>query len=59
VATITAMIGEVWGYYGNFGEQWLLAMIGSVILVCDIWIVLEGLRLLVGTKRGLEWTSAT
>jgi carbon starvation protein len=59
VATITAMIGEVCGYYGNFGEEWLLAMIGSVILVCDIWIVLEGLRLLVGTKRGSEWTSAS
>jgi carbon starvation protein len=59
VATITAMIGEVWGYYESFGEQWLLAVIGSVILVCDIWIVLEGLRLLVGTERGSEWTSAT
>ena len=34
-------------------------MIGSVILVCDIWIVLEGLRLLVRTKRGSEWTSAS
>ena len=59
VATITAMIGEVWGYYESFGEQWLLAVIGSVILVCDIWIVLEGLRVLVGTERGPEWTSAT
>jgi hypothetical protein len=59
VATIAAMLGEVTGYYGNFGEQWLLAVIGSLILVCDIWIVLEGLRVLAGTERGLEWTSAT
>ena len=58
-ATITAMLGEVYGYYGNFGEQWLLAVMGSLILVCDIWIVLEGLRVLMGTERGLEWTSAT
>jgi carbon starvation protein len=58
-ATITAMLGEVYGYYGNFGEQWLLAMIGSLILVCDIWIILEGLRVLVGTEGKLQWTSAT
>jgi len=59
VATITAMLGEVYGYYGNFGQQWLLAVIGSLVLVCDIWIVLEGLRVLVGTERSPEWTSAT
>ena len=58
-ATITAMLGEVYGYYGNFGEQWLLAVMGSLVLVCDIWIVLEGLRVLMGAERGLEWTSAT
>ena len=58
-ATITAMLGEVYGYFGNFGEQWLLAVIGSLVLVCDIWIVLEGLRVLIGTERGLEWRSAT
>jgi carbon starvation protein len=58
-ATITAMLGEVYGYFGNFGEQWLLAVIGSLVLVCDIWIVLEGLRVLIGAERGLEWTTAT
>jgi hypothetical protein len=58
-ATITAMLGEVYGYYGNFGEQWLLAVIGSLILVCDVWIVLEGLRVLTGAERSVEWTSAT
>jgi len=58
-ATITAMLGEVYGYFGNFGEQWLLAVMGSLVLVCDIWIVLEGLRVLIGAERGLAWTSAT
>jgi carbon starvation protein len=53
-ATITAMLGEVYGYYGNFGEQWLLAVMGSLVLVCDIWIVLEGLRVLMGAERSLE-----
>jgi carbon starvation protein len=45
-ATIAAMLGEVVGYYGRFGEQWLLALMGSVILVCDVWIILEGIPLL-------------
>jgi carbon starvation protein len=58
-ATITAMLGEVYGYYAHFAEQWLLATIGSVIIVCDIWIVLEGLRMLLGTEERLQWTSAT
>jgi len=58
-ATITAMIGEIYGYYVHFADQWLLALSGSVILICDVWIVLEGLRLLLGTDPELEWTSAT
>jgi carbon starvation protein len=58
-ATITAMLGEVYGYYGNFGDQWLLAVIGSLVLVCDVWIVLEGLRVLMGTEEKLQGTSAT
>jgi carbon starvation protein len=58
-ATVTAMLGELYGYYGNFGKQWLLAVIGSLILVCDIWIVLEGLRLLAGTEGEPTWTSET
>jgi carbon starvation protein len=58
-ATITAMLGEIYGYYLHFADQWLLALSGSVILICDVWIVLEGLRLLLGTEQELEWTSAT
>jgi carbon starvation protein len=45
-ATLVAMSGEVLGYFGD--GLWLLAGIGSVILACDVWILLEGLRLLLG-----------
>ena len=44
--TLVAMSGEVLGYFG--AGRWLLAAMGSVILACDIWILLEGLRLLFG-----------
>ena len=46
-ATLVAMAAEVAGYFANFGERWLLALMGAVILVCDVWILGEGLRLLV------------
>ena len=45
-ATLVAMTGEVLGYFRD--ARWLLAGIGSVILACDVWILLEGLRLLFG-----------
>jgi len=45
-ATVTAMLGEVAGYVRNFSEQWLLAAMGIVILVFDVWIIAEGLRML-------------
>lgn len=45
-ATLLAMTGEVLGYFGD--GLWLLAGVGSVILACDVWILLEGLRLLFG-----------
>jgi carbon starvation protein len=47
-ATIAAMLGEVRGYFANFSEQWLLALIGGLILVLDVWVILEGLRVLRG-----------
>ena len=50
-ATIVAMLREVTSYYTHFGEQWLLAGMGSIILLCDVWVVLEGLRVLVGVSR--------
>ncbi len=51
IATVAAMLGEVRGYYLNFSEQWLLAIMGSLILVLDVWVVLEGLRVLVSDTR--------
>jgi len=47
-ATLVAMIGEVWSYWGHFSDQWLLAGIGSVVLAADVWVLIEGLRLLSG-----------
>ncbi len=52
VATVWAMIGSVIGYYVDFGERWLLAIMGSVILVLDVWVVLEGARVLILGRRG-------
>jgi carbon starvation protein len=46
VATAIAMFGELRGYFANFEQQWLLAGIGSLILVLDFWVVYEGLRML-------------
>ena len=42
------MLGEVRGYYLHFGEQWLLAVMGSLILILDVWVMLEGFRVLLG-----------
>jgi carbon starvation protein len=45
-ATIFAMLGEVYGYFDHFGDQWLLAIMGALILVLDVWVILEGARVL-------------
>jgi carbon starvation protein len=50
-ATLTAMVGEVTGYFRHFSDQWLLAVMGGLILVLDVWILLEGLRLLVAERE--------
>ena len=44
--TAWAMIGNLVTYFSDFAELWLLAISGSLILVFDCWIVVEGLRLL-------------
>jgi len=49
LATFFAMLGEVQRYFAHFSEQWLLALIGSLVLVLDVWVVGEGLRVLVGS----------
>jgi carbon starvation protein len=44
--TVWAMVGNLVKYFGDFEQLWLLAISGSLILVFDIWIVIEGVRLL-------------
>ena len=44
--TVAAMSREVASYFMNFGERWLLALVGGAILVADLWVVFEGVRLL-------------
>ena len=46
LATVVSMLGEVLGYFGAFSEQWLLAIMGSLILLLDLWVVFEGMRVL-------------
>jgi carbon starvation protein len=46
VATVFSMLGEVRGYFDAFSEQWLLAVMGSLILLLDVWVIFEGLRVL-------------
>ena len=43
--TITAMLGEVRGYFAT--QAWLLAGSGTLILACDVWVLFEGLRVLI------------
>ena len=51
-ATIWAMSGNVVGYIRHFDEQWLLAISGSVILALDVWVMLEGVRMLWAGRLG-------
>jgi carbon starvation protein len=44
-ATVTAMLGEVRSYF--VAQNWLLASMGTIILACDVWVLVEGLRFLV------------
>jgi carbon starvation protein len=48
-ATVAAMVGEVRGYFTH--GQWLLAGMGTLILACDVWVMLEGVRWLVKDDR--------
>jgi hypothetical protein len=51
VATVASMLSELRGYFAEFGERWLLAIMGSLILALDLWVVFEGLRILVSDGR--------
>jgi len=46
LATVASMLGEVQGYFQAFSERWLLALMGSLILILDLWVVFEGMRVL-------------
>ena len=52
VAAVTAwaMVGNLVDYYSAFDELWLLALSGSLVLVLDVWIMLEGLAMLVAER---------
>ena len=43
-ATLVAMLGEVHGHL--MSQRWLLASMGSLILFLDVWVLLEGFRML-------------
>jgi carbon starvation protein len=52
VATLIAMLGELQGYFANFADQWLLAATGTLILILDIWVMFEGLKMLATSAPG-------
>ncbi|MDP3936999.1 MAG: carbon starvation CstA 5TM domain-containing protein [Deltaproteobacteria bacterium] len=45
-ATVSAMVGEVRSYFAT--DNWLLGLMGTLILACDIWVIVEGTRVLLG-----------
>jgi len=49
-ATLVAMGGELRSYYAAFSERWLLAVMGTIILAADVWVLLEGGRMLFGER---------
>lgn len=49
-ATLAAMISELAGYLTNWPQQWLLAVMGCIVLLCDLWVIFEGLRALRGAR---------
>lgn len=54
VATVWAMSGNVLGYYENFADLWLLAVSGTVILALDVWVILEGVKVLLSASPAPE-----
>jgi carbon starvation protein len=51
LATVFSMLGEVRGYFEAFSERWLLAVLGSLILALDVWVILEGTRALFAERE--------
>jgi carbon starvation protein len=52
IATVFSMLSEVRGYFGSFSEQWLLAIAGSIILILDVWVIGESVRVLLKDAPG-------
>ncbi len=52
--TAWAMLGNLVDYYSNFTDLWLLALSGTLILALDVWITLEGLRLLLRERGSVK-----
>ncbi len=53
--TITAMSINTWGFIQD--ENWLLATIGSILLVLAVWLIVEGalaLRRFIKSGRTIE-----
>jgi carbon starvation protein len=49
-ATIIAMLGEVVGYFSHWEDQWLLAISASVVLILDVWVIAEGMKVLADAR---------
>ncbi len=50
-ATAWAMTGNLMQYYADFSGLWLLALSGTLVLALDVWILLEGGRMLLNGRR--------
>jgi carbon starvation protein len=49
-ATVAAMVGEVRDYLFTAEPRWLLGIMGSVILACDVWVIFEGIEILISAR---------
>lgn len=54
LATVAAMMGELRSYFVE--QNWLLATMGTLILACDVWVILVGLRALGFRAAGAWWS---
>ena len=44
--------------YASFDELWLLALSGTLVLALDVWILLEGVRMLLAGRHALKTSEA-
>ena len=50
--TAWAMVGNLFDYYADFETLWLLSISGTLILALDIWVLLEGFKILRDAQEG-------